>query len=90
MPRLPLSSQALELYRRVRLQTLAASKAALLASVPCTTSALAQYSFDVDQYPEVGGPGMSNGSSKWQCACFVAAAQPGRNWCCNQSGTYRV
>ena len=48
-------SQALELYRRVRLQTLVATKAAVLASVPCTTSTTTEYSFSIDQNPDVSG-----------------------------------
>lgn len=55
-----LCSQALELYRRVRLQTLVASKAAVLASLPCTSATLVEHEFEVEQYLEVrwGGSGM--------------------------------
>lgn len=38
----------------MRLQTLAASRAAVLASVPCTDATLAEYAFSVDNYPDVG------------------------------------
>ncbi len=50
-------SQALELYRRVRLQTLVASKAAVLASVPCSSATLMEHEFEVEQYLEVRGRG---------------------------------
>ena len=53
IPSLPPHSQALELYRRVRVQTLAATKASLLASLPCTATTVTEHTFDVEQYPEV-------------------------------------
>lgn len=50
-----LCSQALELYRRVRLQTLVATKASVLASVPCNSATLTEHGFEVEQYLEVRG-----------------------------------
>jgi hypothetical protein len=46
-------SQALELYRRVRVQMLVASKASVLASIPCTSTTVVEHEFEVEQYLEV-------------------------------------
>lgn len=73
-PSLSARSQALELYRRVRLQTLAATKASLLASLPCTAATLEEHAFEVEQYQEVGGQELALG---WCVVCGFWRAGPG-------------
>eukprot|EP00887_Chlorella_sp_A99_P002467 scaffold10.g2467.t1 len=46
-------SQALELFRRARRQSLMSAKEALLSNTPCSSSATESYPFTVDSYPDV-------------------------------------
>lgn len=74
-------SQALELYRRVRLQTLVATKASVLASVPCNSATLTEHEFEVEQYLEVRGGSGQEGPQVLD-GCLRLKTRCPRQRCC--------